>query len=244
MTSAAGGEAVLVVEGIVAGYGEAEVLRGASVRVAAGEVVTVLGPNGAGKSTLLKVILGLLPPQEGTITLRGASLRGLPTHEVVRRGVAMVPQVQNVFPNLTVRENLAMGAFARPKDAADRARAWVEELFPLLRERAGEKCGRLSGGQRQMVALGRALMSGPEVLLLDEPSAGLAPGLQDAVFQQVRALAEQGMPILLVEQNARKALAVSDRGVVLDMGRVAAEGPGAELLASPDLGRLYLGGTQ
>ncbi|MCA1813247.1 MAG: ABC transporter ATP-binding protein [Halobacteriales archaeon] len=231
---------VLRAEGIVAGYGPALVLHGASVRVEAGEVVTVLGPNGAGKSTLLKAIVGLLPVREGEVELLGEPLRGLPPHEVVRRGLAYVPQLANVFPNLTVAENLAMGAFARGERAGAVER--VHALFPVLRERAAEKAGRLSGGQRQMVAIARALMQEPKVLLLDEPSAGLAPQLQGQVFATVRAIAEQGTPILLVEQNARKALAVSDRGVVLDVGRNKMEGPGPQLLADPDLARLYLGG--
>jgi len=232
---------VLVAESVVAGYDEAVILHGASVSIRRGEVVTIIGPNGAGKSTLLKAIVGLIPLREGRVALEGEDLAGRPPHAIVRAGVGYVPQVANVFPNLTVRENLEMGAFTL-EDGVDDALERVYGLFPLCRERGGEKVGRLSGGQRQMVAIGRALMLAPRVLLLDEPSAGLAPTLQNEVFRHIRGIADAGTPVLLVEQNARKALAMSDRGLVLDMGRNRFEGRGPEVLANPDVAKLYLGG--
>ena len=227
---------------VVAGYGETNILQGASVHVDDGEVVCILGPNGAGKSTLLKAIAGLLKPRGGTVLLEGRDVTGRAPEKLVGEGLAYVPQVNNVFPTLTVDENLDMGAFLREdEDGIERARARVHELFPLLKERRAERVGRMSGGQRQMVAIGRALMMEPRVLLLDEPSAGLAPNLQDMVFDQVRRIADAGTPILLVEQNAKKALRKSDRGYVLDQGRNRYEGRGSDLLDDPNVGKLYLG---
>ena len=233
-------EPVLRAEAIVAGYGEVNILDGTSVVVHDGEVVCILGPNGAGKSTLLKAIVGLLKPRGGTVVLTGTDLTGWPPERVIAEGIAYVPQVDNVFPSLTVSENLDMGAYLL-KSGIDKARAHVYDLFPMLRDRADERVGRMSGGQRQMVAIGRALMTSPRVLLLDEPSAGLAPNLQDMVFDQARKIADAGTPILLVEQNAKKALAKSDRGYVLDQGQNRYEGTGAQLLEDPKVGRLYLG---
>ena len=232
---------VLAARDIVAGYGEVNILQGASLEVSAGEIVCVLGPNGAGKSTMLKAIAGLLKPRAGRVTLLGKDITSHAPDHLVGEGLAYVPQVNNVFPTLTVDENLDMGAFLVPPAEVPAARARVHELFPVLKERAGERVGRMSGGQRQMVAIGRALMTEPEVLLLDEPSAGLAPNLQDLVFAQARAIADAGTPILLVEQNARKALLTADRGYVLDQGKNAYQGTGEELLRDPNVGRLYLG---
>jgi ABC-type branched-subunit amino acid transport system ATPase component len=232
---------VLAASGIVAGYGEVNILQGASLDVREGEVVCVLGPNGAGKSTMLKAIAGLLKPRGGSVTLLGKDITGHAPDKLVAEGLAYVPQVANVFPTMTVDENLDMGAFLLPPAEVPAARARVRELFPVLKERARERVGRMSGGQRQMVAIGRALMTEPAVLLLDEPSAGLAPNLQDLVFDQARRIADAGTPILLVEQNAKKALLKSDRGYVLDQGKNAYEGTGAELLRDPNVGRLYLG---
>ena len=232
---------VLRAEGIVCGYGEADIVKGASVWVGEKEIVCIIGPNGAGKSTLIKCIFGLVKARAGQVTLEGKDLTNLPTNRIVAAGLGYVPQVANVFPSMTVEENLDMGAFLREK-GVDEAKARVYELFPVLKERARERVGRMSGGQRQMVAIGRALMLDPRVLLLDEPSAGLAPMLQDQVFDQVRRIADAGTPILLVEQNAKKALARADRGIVLDQGKNAFEGRGADLLNDPNVGRLYLGG--
>jgi branched-chain amino acid transport system ATP-binding protein len=234
-------EPVLSAKDIVAGYGELDILKGASIEVFPREVVCVLGPNGAGKSTMLKAIAGLLKPRSGTVTLLGKDITGLAHDRLVGEGLGYVPQVSNVFPSLTVEENLDMGAFLLPPEKIPAARAVVEQLFPVLKERARERVGRMSGGQRQMVAIGRALMTTPAVLLLDEPSAGLAPNLQDLVFERARKIAESGTPILLVEQNAKKALAKSDRGYVLDQGKNAYQGTGEELLSDPNVGKLYLG---
>lgn len=232
---------ILRAEGIVCGYGEADIVKGASVGVRDREVVCIIGPNGAGKSTLLKCIFGLVKARAGTVTLDGKDLTNLPPNKIVASGLAYVPQVANVFSTMTVDENLDMGAFLREKGIAD-AKERVLSLFPDLRERRAQRVGSMSGGQRQMVAIGRALMLDPRLLLLDEPSAGLAPMLQDQVFTQVRRIADAGTPVLLVEQNAKKALAHSDRGIVLDQGKNAFEGKGSELLESPEVGRLYLGG--
>lgn len=227
-------------DGIVCGYGEADIVNGASVTVHEKEVVCIIGPNGAGKSTLLKCIFGLVKARSGSVSLSGKDITNLPTNKIVAAGLGYVPQVANVFATMTVEENLDMGAFLRERDVGA-AKARVYELFPVLKERSAERVGRMSGGQRQMVAIGRALMLDPRVLLLDEPSAGLAPMLQDQVFEQVRLIADAGTPVLLVEQNAKKALAKSDRGIVLDQGKNAYEGRGSELLADPNVGRLYLG---
>jgi ABC-type branched-subunit amino acid transport system ATPase component len=231
---------VLGARDVVGGYTDLDILHGASVHVDEGEVVCIIGPNGAGKSTLLKAIVGLVRVRRGSIHLNGVDITGLSTVKVVAAGVGYVPQVANVFPTLTVDENLDMGAFLR-KDGIEEARERVQSLFPVLKERAGEKVARMSGGQRQMVAIGRALMLDPKVLLLDEPSAGLAPNLQDQVFTQARRVAESGTPILLVEQNAKKALSRADRGYVLDQGRNKYEGSGSDLLQDENVGRLYLG---
>jgi len=234
---------VLKVEDLVAGYSDLNILHGVSIEVRERELVTIIGPNGAGKSTLLKAIFGLLKPKEGRVLLNEANLAGLPPEKMVRRGIAYVPQIQNVFPNLTVRENLEMGAFPRTdKGGIQRSFDRVYELFPILRERNDQRVGKMSGGQRQMVAMGRALMSDPKLLLLDEPSAGLAPNVVDSVFQNILQVCRAGTPILLVEQNAKKALAISDRGYVLDQGRNKYEGTGRDLLEDPKVGKLYLGG--
>ena len=232
---------VLRAEGIVCGYGEADIVKGASVSVRENEVVCIIGPNGAGKSTLMKCIFGLVKARAGTVTLEGKDLTTKPPNAIVAAGLAFVPQVGNVFATMSVDENLEMGAFLREKGISE-AKERVFGLFPELRERRAQRVGTMSGGQRQMVAIGRALMLDPRVLLLDEPSAGLAPMLQDQVFAQVRKIAAAGTPVLLVEQNAKKGLANSDRGIVLDQGKNAFEGKGSELLESPEVARLYLGG--
>ncbi|HXG42212.1 MAG TPA: ABC transporter ATP-binding protein [Dehalococcoidia bacterium] len=231
---------VLEVRELVAGYGEVEVLHGVSLRVAEGEMVAVIGPNGAGKSTLMKAIVGLVPPRAGRVLLRGQDITGLPAEQVVARGVCYVPQADNVFPSLTVRENLEMGAYLVPKQARARMeRAFA--LFPELAHRRHERAGRLSGGQRQMLALARALMLEPQVLLLDEPSAGLAPRMVELVFAKVREINATGTAVLMVEQNAREALKLAHRAYVLAMGQNRLEGAAQELLASPDVARVYLG---
>lgn len=232
----------LEARGIVAGYDDLEILHGVDVRVLPAEVVAIVGPNGSGKSTLFKALFGLVRPRAGTVELDGQDITDLPPHRRVPLGLGYVPQLDNVFPNLTVRENLEVGAQGRSRAQVEDALARVEGLFPGLRGRARERCGRLSGGQRQMVAMGRVLMAEPKILLLDEPSAGLAPGRVSDVFAQISTVAKAGVSVLLVEQNARRALALADRGYVLDAGRNAYEGTGAQLLGDPNVGRLYLGG--
>jgi ABC-type branched-subunit amino acid transport system ATPase component len=232
---------LLSVEGVTAGYEQMEILHDVSIEVRPGEIVTLIGPNGAGKSTLLKTVFGLLKPRRGSIRLEGQDITGLAPSALVGRGLSYVPQVDNVFPSLTVEENLEMGAVVRRDDFRGRLED-VLGLFPNLVPKRRLKVGGLSGGERQMVAMGRALMLDPRLLLLDEPSAGLAPVLVDAVFEKIEALNRNGLAILLVEQSAREALRRSHRGYVLAGGQVRLEGPGPALLEDAEVARLYLGG--
>lgn len=236
------GDALLAIEDLVAGYlPEVDILSGVSLAVREGQIVTVVGPNGAGKSTLIKAIFGLLRPRDGRVTLRGEDLTGLAPHAIARRGMSYVPQLDNVFPSLGVEENLEMGSLER---ATTRQRIEVMyELFPRLGERRRQAAGTMSGGERQMLAMARALMPEPRVLLLDEPSAGLAPAFVETIFEQVRTINAAGVTVVMVEQNARRALAMSDLGYVLDLGRNRFQGAGRELLDDPEVARLYLGGT-
>jgi neutral amino acid transport system ATP-binding protein len=234
--------ALLSTEGLVAGYvPEVDILSGIDISVKEGEIVTVIGPNGAGKSTLIKSIFGLLPPRSGKVVLRGEDLTGLAPHSITRRGMSYVPQLDNVFQSLTVDENLEMGALDRGK-ARERMQS-MYEIFPRLGERRSQAAGTMSGGERQMLAMARALMPEPTVLLLDEPSAGLAPAFVEAIFQKVEEINKAGVTIVMVEQNARRALGMSDRGYVLDLGTNRFEGPGKELLSDPKVAELYLGGS-
>jgi len=242
--SAAGSKngAILRAEGLVAGYlPEVDILNGIDLTVNDGEIATVIGPNGAGKSTLIKSIFGLLPPREGRVLLREEDLTGLRPHLITRRGMSYVPQLDNVFLSLTVEENLEMGALEQ-RTAGERIKA-MYELFPRLGERRTQAAGTMSGGERQMVAMARALMPEPQVLLLDEPSAGLAPAFVEAIFEKIEEINSHGVTIVMVEQNARRALAMSDRGYVLDVGRNRFQGEGKELLDDPKVAELYLGGT-
>jgi neutral amino acid transport system ATP-binding protein len=232
---------VLETRELVAGYSaEVDILNGVSLTVEAGDIATVVGPNGAGKSTLMKSIVGLVTPRRGRVLLRGSEITGRRPHEIVRLGLGYVPQRENVFENMTVIENLELGAMGRSRaEVASR----IEELlrlFPRLGERRRQLVGTMSGGERQMVAMARALMPKPGILLLDEPSAGLAPMFVQAMFEQVAEINAAGVSILMVEQNARAALALSRRGYVLDLGRNAFEGPGRQLLEDPRLAELYL----
>ena len=232
---------VLHAQELVAGYiPEVNILNGCNLEVRAGEFVGIIGPNGAGKSTLLKAILGLCKIRSGTISLTSQDITGHKAHELVPLGVGYVPQTKNVFPSLTVKENLEMGCFLKPSVFKERF-AYVAEMFPKLADRSAQRAGALSGGERQMVAMGRALMLEPKVLLLDEPSAGLSPALQDEVFVQCRTINASGVAILMVEQNARRCLQVVNRGYVLDQGRNAYTGTGRELLGDPNVIELYLG---
>ncbi|NCZ70134.1 MAG: ABC transporter ATP-binding protein [Acidimicrobiia bacterium] len=232
---------VLDARDLVAGYiPEVNILNGCDLEVRAGEFVGIIGPNGAGKSTFLKAVLGLCKVRSGRITLNGDDITGRKAHELVPLGVGYVPQTKNVFPTLTVKENLEMGCFLKPSVFKQRFE-YVATMFPKLAERAAQRAGALSGGERQMVAMGRALMLEPKILLLDEPSAGLSPALQDEVFVQCRTINASGVAILMVEQNARRCLQVVHRGYVLDQGRNAYTGSGRDLLADPNVIELYLG---
>jgi ABC-type branched-subunit amino acid transport system ATPase component len=203
--------------------------------------VSVIGPNGAGKSTLLKTIFGMLKPTNGTIHLKNEDITGLKPDKVAQKGISYVPQVDNVFPSMTIQENLEMGAFIRDDDYSQRINE-IYELFPVLGERKKQKAGQLSGGQRQMVAMGRALMVDPRLLLLDEPSAGLSPKLVDMIFEKIVAINKTGVSMIIVEQNAREALKMADHGYVLAMGKNVLDDSGEALLANEEVGRLYLGG--
>jgi branched-chain amino acid transport system ATP-binding protein len=232
---------LLELDRVTGGYGEADILHGVSLAVAGDEIVAIVGPNGAGKSTAMKAVFGLVQVREGRVWFDGADLKGLRTVDIVKRGICMVPQTENVFPTLTVEENLEMGGFLRPGDLAPPKRK-VFELFPPLAERRKQPAGTLSGGQRQMVAMGRALMLDPKLLLLDEPTAGLSPKFIGQIFDIVRAVRDFGVAILMVEQNAKQALAVADRGYVLATGQNRHEGPGKALLADREVAEMFLGG--
>jgi len=236
-------EALLRIEGLEAGYGKVQILHGVSLDVRAGEIVSIIGPNGAGKSTVLKSILGMIKPAAGDVTFAGETITGLRTDLVVRRGIGYVPQGRIVFRDMTVVENLEMGAYTvREKAAVQEAMDQVFAIFPRLAERRRQAAGTMSGGEQQMLAMGRALMASPRVVLMDEPSLGLAPLFVELVFEKLEALKAAGMTLLLVEQNAVRSLAISDRGYVLELGRNRFEGPGADLLADDRVRKLYLGG--
>lgn len=232
---------LLTVEAVYAGYiRDLNILQGVNFSIAPGELVAVIGPNGAGKSTLAKTVFGLLKPNRGKIIFKGQNIGGLKSNQIVRRGMCYVPQIANVFPSLSVEENLEMGAFIR-KGPLKELKNSVYSIFPILAERRRQAAGTLSGGERQMLAMGRALMLDPDLLLLDEPSAALSPMLVNEVFTQIKRINEQGKAIVLVEQNAKKALLMADRGYVLESGCDRFCGPGLELLHDPKVAALYLG---
>lgn len=234
---------VLTIASLVAGYvPQLDILNGVSITVRQHEIVTVVGPNGAGKSTLLKALVGLVAPKSGTIALDDKDIAGLPPSTIVRQGLGYVPQRENVFETMPVEENLEIGLKPRRDLQLKQRLELMYELFPRLRERRRQMAGSLSGGERQMLAMARALMPEPKVLLLDEPTAGLAPRFVDVMFQQVSAINKSGVTILMVEQNATRALAMSHRGYVLDLGRNAYEGEGPALARDPKVADLYLGG--
>jgi ABC-type branched-subunit amino acid transport system ATPase component len=238
---AAAEQALLRADEVVAGYiPGVSILNGTDLYADEGELVGIIGPNGAGKSTLLKAIFGLVGIRSGSVTLRGEEITNHRAHQLVPRGVGFVPQTNNVFPSLTVLENLEMGVFLRPGKFKRRFE-FVADLFPVLAERRAQRAGSLSGGERQMVAMGRALMMEPSVLLLDEPSAGLSPAMQDEVFFNTKQINATGVTVIMVEQNARRCLQICDRGYVLDQGRSAYSGPGEGLIDDPKVVELYLG---
>ena len=232
---------ILELDAVTGGYGGAEIIHEVSVRVAPAEIVVLIGPNGAGKSSVMNAVLGRLRIDGGRVRLAGRDITGAPPEQVVRQGVCYVPQTENIFPNLSVNENLEMGAYIRTDDFRPRLEE-MYELFPPLADRRRAPAGTLSGGQRQMVAIAKALMVEPVILLLDEPTAGLSPRFRGDIFRVVREINARGTPILMVEQNARQALGIADRGYVLVDGRNRLEGVGHGLLADPDVGAMFLGG--
>ncbi|PFG19749.1 ABC transporter ATP-binding protein [Serinibacter salmoneus] len=235
------GEPLLFADDLVAGYlPGVNILQSCSLVLHPGELVGIIGPNGAGKSTLLKSLFGLVNIRSGTLTLKGEEITNMRADALVRRGVGFVPQTNNVFPSLTIEENLQMGVFQTPKQYAERVEA-VIDLFPELGKRRKQRAGALSGGERQMVAMARALMPEPSVLLLDEPSAGLSPVRQDEAFLRTRRINKAGVSVVIVEQNARRALQICDRAYVLDQGTNAYSGPGRDLMSDPKVIELYLG---
>ena len=232
---------VLELTNVSGGYGEVDILHGISLQIARGELVVVIGPNGAGKSTAMKAVFGLLRLSGGTINLDGEDITGMEPAQVVRKGVCYVPQTNNVFPTLSVEENLEMGAYIRKDDFRPRLQE-IYQIFPPLQEKRRQKVGFLSGGQRQMVAMGKALMLEPQILLLDEPTAGLSPIYRNQIFNIVRQINDSGTPILMVEQNAKQSLAVADRGYVLVDGQNRTDGNGLDLLNDPEIAEMFLGG--
>ena len=239
-TTAPGGAPMLELRDVHTFYGQIHALKGISLSVNAGEIVTLIGANGAGKSTTLKTISGLLSPRTGEIVLEGRKISGMPAHKVAATGIAQSPEGRRVFPRMSVLENLEMGAFVHGKvDPADLAR--VYDLFPRLKERVSQKAGTLSGGEQQMLAIGRALMAKPRLLLLDEPSMGLAPILVEQIFEIVRQVNQQGTPVLLVEQNALMALAIADRGYVIQTGQIVLSDTGPALMQNDLVRKAYLG---
>jgi branched-chain amino acid transport system ATP-binding protein len=233
---------LLSVEGLETYYGNIQALKGIAFQVPEGAVVTLLGANGAGKSTTLKSISGLIPPTHGTVTFMGHRITGLPPEQIVRRGIAHVPEGRELFPELTVLENLKMGAYTRPdKQELRQSLERVYTHFPILAERRSQLAGTLSGGEQQMLAIGRALMARPKLILLDEPSLGLAPRLVEEIFRIIRGIHESGTTVLLVEQNANKALSIADYGYVLETGKIALAGESQQLLRHDQVRRLYLG---
>lgn len=233
---------LLAVEGLLVRYGPIVAVREVSLRVEQGEIVALLGANGAGKSSFLNAVAGLVPAAGGRVRFRGEEIQRLAPERIVKRGLSLTPEGRRVFPRLTVADNLRLGAVPQSdRGSVAAARERVFELFPILNERSGQVAGTLSGGQQQMLAIGRSLMAGPELLLLDEPSLGLAPILVDQIFELLARLREQGTTILLVEQNVHRALELADRAYVLAGGEIEREGPAAELRASAEIERAYLG---
>ena len=231
----------LVGKAMTGGYGGADILKGCTISVEAGEIVVIVGPNGAGKSTAMKAMFGMLDLRAGSVLLNGEDITSLPPQQRVQRGMGFVPQTQNVFTSMTVEENLEMGGFIRGDDFNDTIEE-IYNLFPVLREKRAQPAGELSGGQRQQVAVGRALMTQPKVLMLDEPTAGVSPIVMDELFDRIIDVARTGIAILMVEQNAKQALAIADRGYVLVQGENRYTDSGAALLVNPDVRRAFLGG--
>lgn len=233
---------MLKIDNLVVAYGGIEALKGISLEVEEGKIISLIGANGAGKSTTLRSIMGLVKPKSGTINYMGKNLLEMQTQDMVRHGITLVPEGRRVFPNLTVLENLKIGAFARNDEKNIKEdMEWIYSLFPRLKERTWQLAGTLSGGEQQMLAVGRALMSRPKLMMMDEPSLGLAPLIVKDIFTIIKEVNKQGVTILLIEQNANAALRISDVGYVMETGRITMKGTGAELLANPDVKKAYLG---
>jgi ABC-type branched-subunit amino acid transport system ATPase component len=233
---------ILQVKDVYSGYGDTEVLHGISIYLNEGEIITIIGPNGAGKSTLLKTIMGYLPPNRGKILFRDEEVTKVSPDEKVRKGIGYVPQLENVFPSLTVEENLEMGGYIEDKKRVIERIEEAYELFPVLMERRGQRVRNMSGGQRQMLAMARALMTEPSLLLLDEPSAGLSPKVSATVFERIKEIHQKGKAIVIVEQDAYQSLGISNRGYVLSMGQNEYEGEARKILDSRKIREAYLGG--
>ncbi len=238
---------MLKIQNLKSYYGRLQALRGVSLHVGGGEIVTLIGANGAGKSTILNTVAGLIKRSEGKILLDGKDIRGLPPERIVKQGVVLVPEGRQLFAPMTVEDNLALGAYLRHRNGSKAElrndMEMVVDMFPILKERRGQLAGTLSGGEQQMLAIGRAFMSKPRLMLLDEPSMGLAPKIAEEIFQTIIRLKQQGVTILLVEQNARMALEASERGYVIETGQVVVQGPSSELLRNHEVERAYLGKT-
>lgn len=232
---------VIELDNVYGGYGDTEILHGVSLKVSAGEIVVVIGPNGAGKSTAMKAVFGLLNLTAGSVKLDNINITNMPPDQVVRQGVCYVPQTSNIFPSLTVEENLEMGAYVRKDNFKPRMQE-IYALFPPLKEKRKQAAGTLSGGQRQMVAMGKAMMLEPKILLLDEPTAGLSPKYRGEIFSIIKMVNGTGTPILMVEQNAKQALRIANRGYVLVDGKNKYEGSGTDLLNDPEVAEMFLGG--
>lgn len=233
---------MLKIEDLVVAYGGIEALKGISLEVEAGEIVTLVGANGAGKSTTLRTVMGLVKPVRGRVLFQGRDLLAEKTHQLAKLQITLVPEGRRIFPKLTVMENLRIGAYCRRDEKGIQADLeWVFSLFPILKERSWQLAGTLSGGEQQMLAVGRALMSRPQLLMMDEPSLGLAPLLVKEIFRIIKTINQQGVTILLIEQNANAALQIADRGYVLETGRIVLTGTGRELLANPEVKAAYLG---
>lgn len=235
--------AILDVRGIYSGYGEIEVLKGICLEIRSGSITSIIGANGAGKSTLLRTVFGIIKPRSGKILFEGRDITGFSPRHILKEGISYVPQGRCNFPAMTVRENLEMSAYIRSDMEVERDIDALLEKFPVLKDRANDMAGNLSGGQQQILEMAMALLLQPRLMMIDEPSLGLAPRIVDLVFHKIRELNEDGMTILMVEQNARRALELSDHAVVLELGKVALEGTGLEILNDEDVRRHYLGGT-
>ncbi|MGD8880939.1 MAG: ABC transporter ATP-binding protein [Desulfobacterales bacterium] len=234
--------ALLEVHDVVSGYGRTDVLHGVSISVERDEIVTIIGPNGAGKSTLFKTIMGYLIPRSGKVVFSGEDLTQLKPNHKVEKGIAYVPQLDNTFPSLTIRENLEMGGFSKDSEALRRGIETAYSTFPILSDRRNQRARTLSGGQRQMLAMSMALMTEPDLLLLDEPSAGLSPKISDEVFNQIMSLHQKGIGVLIIEQDAYRSLSISDRGYVLAMGQNHFDGTADTILNDPQIKEAFLGG--